>query len=79
MTIGHDDDRHLLPVVGQRSQQTPLALRLAYPQRFVAAIELVEFEVHAVSLDADHSATAPIRSCATLGDSLPLPTTASRS
>lgn len=44
--LGHHHDRHLLAPRGQRPKQPALALRAAAPQRFVAAIELVKFQIH---------------------------------
>jgi hypothetical protein len=43
---GDDHDRHLLPDLGQRGQQSPLASGLPHPQRVVAAIQLMKFQVH---------------------------------
>jgi hypothetical protein len=44
----HDHDRHLLADVGQRGQEASLPCRLAYAQRRVPQIQLMEFELHGV-------------------------------
>lgn len=44
--LGHHHDRHLLAPRGQRPKQPALALRAKAPQRLVAAIELVKFQIH---------------------------------
>ena len=46
----HDDDRHLLAGLGDRRQQPPFARGLADPQRLVAQIQLMEFEVQRAPL-----------------------------
>lgn len=42
----HDDDGHLLALLGQRGQQATLVLRATQAQVLVAAIELVKFQLH---------------------------------
>jgi hypothetical protein len=73
----YDDNRHLLAGVRERGQKTPLALRLPHPQRFVATVELMEFQIHAGLPRRDHAAMSRIWSCAAFPGSLPLPPTRS--
>lgn len=46
----HHHDRHLLPVLLQRAQQSPLARRVANPQPLVVQVELVELQIHGLGL-----------------------------
>jgi hypothetical protein len=39
-------DRHLLAVLLQRHQQTPLLPRVAYPKLLVVQVQLVELQIH---------------------------------
>lgn len=44
----HHHDRRLLALLGQRGQQAALAIRAAQAQVFVAAVELMELQLHGV-------------------------------
>ena len=66
-----DDDRSLLCRSSQRRQQLSLSLGMADPQVFMATVQLVKLQFHAVSSPNPNAATGRIWDCAEEGGSVP--------